>query len=202
VLSVTLAAGQTSPARDKLRVGDQGQDKRQKTLPARTPGSLPVTPSPSSPAVLAGVNRSAIVDGSTLSKEQFRALPSSTLIQVQGRQVTKQAMLDQVKPWPQRASTISSQQRTARLNELRGRFLQKQQAELRARNEKVMAAFAQRRGHEEAFTRSAQFLKIHSEAISLQSEYDRASLSQKTRLEARARELQRQLQNLKASNLH
>jgi hypothetical protein len=148
------------------------------------------------------VNRAAIVDGNTLGKEQFRALPPSALIQVQGRQVTKQAMLDQVKTRPQRASTISSQQRTARLNELRGRFLQKQQAELRSRNEKVMAAFTQRRVHEEAFTHSAQFLKIHNEAIALRSEYDRASPSQKTRLEARARELQRQLQNLKASNLH
>ena len=197
-ISATLALSQISLAQVKPRTTDSSQDK--KTPPSRTPTPPPAaTPLAPPPITSPVVNRTSTVDGSTLTKDQFRALPPNALIRIQGNQVTKQEMLDKVKTRGQTTPAISP---TARLNEVRNKFSQKQQADLKSRNDKVIAALAQRRISEEAFTRSAQFLAIHNEALSLQSQYDRATPGEKTRLETRARELQRQLQTLKATSLH
>jgi hypothetical protein len=199
-ISATMAFFQISLAQVKPRTTDSTQDKTQKTPPLRTPVPPPAATPLAPPPITAPVmNRTNTVDGSTLTKDQFRALPPNAVIRIQGSQITKQEMLDKIKVKGQTMSAVSP---TAKLNELRNKFLQKQQTDLKSRNDKVMAALAQRRINEETFTRSAQFLAIHNEALSLQSQYDRATPGEKTRLETRARELQRQLQTLKTTSLH
>jgi len=200
-VAAVLVASQALQGQVKPKITDSNQAKPQKTLPARTPVPPPAA-TPLVPATGSAVqNRAGTIDGNTLTKDQFRALPPSAVIQVQGRQTTKQEILDKARTNLHASSRATSQQLSARLNDVRTKFLQKQQADLKSRNDKVQAALAQRRANEEVFTRSPQFLALHNQAVSLQAEYDRATPAEKTKLESRARELQKQLKNLKAANM-
>ena len=201
VIAAVLVAAQVLQGQVNPKITDSNQAKPQKTLPARTPvpppAATPLFPVTGSPAQ----NRASAIDGNTLTKDQFRALPLSAVVQVQGRQTTKQEILDKARTNLHTSSRATPQQLSARLSEVRTKFLQKQQADLKSRNDKVLAALAQRRANEEVFARSPQFLALHNEALSLQSQYDRATPAEKTKLESRARELQKQLQKLKAANM-
>src|SRR5262249_49898031 len=143
------AISQSSFAQVKPRNTDSAQDKAQKTptpkaMPA-PPGLAPVpslTPSTTLPTTPSGNNvglQKNVVNGTTLTKEQFRALPPNAVIQLPGKQVTKQELLNNVKapvPGAGRQATFS------RLNELRSKLIEKQRADLKLRNDKVMAALA------------------------------------------------------------
>src|SRR5215813_12472840 len=92
VSSAALATAQTSPP-GRPKATDSSQDKTQKNLPGKT--AAPTPPVPRVPQnAPATANRISTVDGNTLSKDQFRALPTNAVIQVQGKQVTKQGLLE------------------------------------------------------------------------------------------------------------
>jgi hypothetical protein len=166
--------------------------------------TVPITKTPanSSPNAQPFPGYTKVVDGNTLTKDQFRALPANAVIQEQGKKVTKQELLNQAPARLQATSSASRHQRMARFIEVRNRFLQKQQSDLKARDNKVLAEFARRKAGEELFIRSTQYVAIRNQALDLQAQYAQASPAEKPRLELQARELQKQLKNLKTANLY
>jgi hypothetical protein len=142
-----------------------------------------------------------VVDGSKLSKQDFRALPDNAVILVPGgKQVTKQELLDEAKA--KLAQLKSNPPKTAQsLASLRAQFEKKQHDDLVARNAKVTAEIARYKTKEQAMLQSTSYQAIQSEASNLHLQYQKASPAEKQKIENRARELQKQLEDLKSRNL-
>ena len=174
--------------------------------PVITQGNGKSVTSGKSPTVSTAVSKNNlgkanVVDGSKMTKEAFLGMPNNAVILLpEGRQVTKQQMLDESKArFVQREASLS---KTAQpLDDERAKFAQKQRSDLKARNDKVLAEIARYNSKAQAFLQSAQYLSIHNEATALNAQYAQASPAEKRRIEQRAQKLQRQLENLKAANL-
>src|SRR5262249_51284827 len=142
-----------------------------------------------------------IVDGSKLTKEAFRALPGNAVILLPGgQQTTKQQMLDDAKAKLSKLQSASPKSEQS-LASIRAKFEQKQQADLRTRNDKVLAEIARYKSREQAFLQSPSYQTIQNEANGLHAQYTKASPAEKQKIENRARELQKQLEGLKSSQL-
>jgi hypothetical protein len=133
------------------------------------------------------------------TKEEFRKLPPNALLTVGGRQITKQALLDQIRKNLTTNQTAANNQLAAKLSASRAKFFAQQQAKLQAANDKVFAEAARLTKLQNDLTTSPGFQAIQNESQNLLSQYKNAPPAEKTRMQARARELHKQLQQLQAA---
>ena len=130
----------------------------------------------------------------------FRSMPGNTIIKLpNGKQITKDELIAQAKA---KMGTPASPKSSAQLAQKRSAFAQKQQTELKTRNSKVQTEMARLKSQDQAFHSSAQYQTLQKEAAALNSQYQTASPAEKTKIEARARELQKQLEALQAQHGH
>lgn len=145
------------------------------------------------------VGKGKSVDGSKMTKDQFRSMPNSTVILLPGgKQTTKQQMMDALEA--RFKAQKSTPPKTASRTDARSTFMQKQQTEIKSRNGKVQTEMARLKTKDQAFQQSSQYQAINTEALQLQAQYQKASPAEKQKIEARARQLQKQLEDLRARN--
>ncbi|MDQ6770457.1 MAG: hypothetical protein M3Z54_10775 [Gemmatimonadota bacterium] len=132
------------------------------------------------------------------TKEEFRKLPPTALLTVEGKQMTKQAFIDEMRKKFATQQTGASTKFTDLLNvktsAARAKFVAEQQAILERSHKQVFAEAARITQLHEALTTSPGFQAIQKESQALIAEYKNASPAEKTRIEARASELHKQLQ--------
>jgi hypothetical protein len=144
--------------------------------------------------------RSRPVNGATMSKDQFRALPNSTVILLPGgKQTTKQEMLDSLKT--KFAPQKSTPPKAAAKTDARAAFMQKQTSEMKTRNGKVQTEMSRLKAKDQAFQQSPQYQAISNEAVQLQAQYQKASPAEKQKIEMRARQLQKDLEAMRTRNM-
>jgi hypothetical protein len=136
-----------------------------------------------------------------MTKDQFRKLPPDALVVVQGRQFTKQALLNELrkKTGNNPAPAMSSDQIKAKFAAARAKFLAEQQAKLDANKTKIYTEADRLTKLHTNMVNSPIFLAIQKESQELTARYASASAADKARIQVRARELHIQLQQLQAT---
>jgi hypothetical protein len=138
-------------------------------------------------------SRPQTVSGERLTKQQFEALPDSTLIDFKGRRMTKagiRAREAQSRETAEKAEALARQSRMEFQQQLI-QFEQQRKTKLEIDKAKAMGEFARR-----SEAHSPQLKAIEVEAVQLQERSKRASPAEKARIEQRASQLLQQVQEL------
>ena len=144
-----------------------------------------------------------VVNGAQITKEQFRALPPETVLDVQGKKITKAELLAEAKAKSDQA--IQAQTKTLQakaasdFEAARAKFLEQQETELQARNAKVTAEITRLKTLQSQFEASAAYKAIEKETADMQARYGSASPADRAKLQARAQVLHQQLRQMQAS---
>jgi hypothetical protein len=160
----------------------------------------PMTAQTGAPNEQTGSQAGPVINSAQLTKEQFRALPPNAVLDIQ---ITKAELLAQAKARSEQE--IQSQAKSlqakvaADFNAARTKFLEQQNAELQARNAKVMAEIIRLKNLESQFEASLAYKVIETETTDLQAQFDNASPADRAKIQARARVLHEQLRQMQAS---
>jgi len=135
-----------------------------------------------------------------MTKEQFKALPDNAVIEINGRQVTKQHYLAEIEQKHMQASHAKMQamgaQMKADFEKRRVQFLKDQRAKLDASNAHVQAQFASLRQQSADPARASKHKAIQQEARQLYIKSKTASPADRDQIEKRAGELLQQLKQM------
>ena len=135
----------------------------------------------SSPAEAGGAPGPQVLRADQLTKQQFRRLPDSAVIEFQGQRMTKA----QIRAMAARKAQAAMAKVEAAAGQRRAQFEQ-EQAKLQADNTKVQAELARLR----------QIAAIQQEAAQLLQRSQRGLPAEQTQIEQRASQLLQQLQQL------
>jgi hypothetical protein len=188
------------PAATPIKPGDSA------TTPGKPMGPSAPSLVPSLPTPGTGAAAAAALKLEHLSEPEFRALPDSAGIEVDGQPTTKQAFLDRL--GQQRALAVAEQQ--AKVSALKKRFaakrvqfLARQKAGLNARNARVRAELTRLRATAAASASTAETAAwtpaletIRNEAAELKARAGTASVAEREQIDRRAQDLLQQLERL------
>lgn len=147
-------------------------------------------PQPSAPAV---------ISGQQLTKQQFDALPDTTVIDFRGTRITAgeaRARIKQAETAAQAEAQAAAAQAQAKFDAYRAKFLQDQKAKLQEAHVKTRAEIARLRKVGAAPLTQQQ--AIQKEAVELLNRSKTATPAEQTQIEQRALQLQQQYQQPKS----
>jgi ABC-type phosphate transport system auxiliary subunit len=122
-----------------------------------------------------------------ISKEQFKALPDTAVLEVQGRRMTKAQINSELKSLRLKNRRAAS---PGNLQAVQAKFHKEWLAEINADDAKVKARLANLRQN------AAKINSIQQETLQLNNRFRTASPAEKQQMEKRAEELLRQLKQL------
>ncbi len=160
---------------------------------AGTPVQVPGVQRPAG-GVQAGTAQ--VYKNEVLTKDTFRTLPDSAVLEVNGQHVTKGDLLARaVKAHESAAAQFRGfiAQANGNLQRKRAAFRQQQTAGLEEANARVWAEVARLKQAEASAAQAAASDPIHKEAAELHQRYQGASPSERAQIEQRAGQLLRQL---------
>jgi hypothetical protein len=136
-----------------------------------------------------------------MPKKEFRAklksMPDNTPVEVKGQRMTVGEIRAKEKQMLAATATkmkASAAQSKTKFEEYTARFNEKQQAKLKADNQKVEAEFARLQQTSGSTTQDSRRAAIESEARELSQRYKTASPAEKAQIDKRAGELLRQFE--------
>jgi len=131
-----------------------------------------------------------VLKGEELTKEQFKALPDSAVIEFKGQQKTKGQIIAEVEQ--KRKQTLAKMKNVSKsqFEVTRAKFLQEQKAKIEAANAKAKADFERLKAN------SAKYAAIKQEALQLFNKSKTATPAEQEQIEKRANELLQQLKQM------
>jgi len=171
----------------------------QAAQPAKPPKpvGVPAVESGSPGAANAGIKPAALAgDVNQMTNQQFRALPSTAMINYDGKSMTKASFIEQRRK-ELRAHAKSSQTRAdVKFQGAKAQFEQKQKLDLAARNARVKAAAESYDRRMKQLSTSPAYSALAKEANDIVRRYPSAPPSEQAKLKQRAAELHSQLQEM------
>jgi len=175
----------------------------------QTPGSQPLgqiqvpqQQAPASPALQQLPTQqppgATVFKADQLTKEQFKQLPDSAVIEFQGQRTTKgefRAKMEQARNAAMMEAQAQASQAEARRAAHRARFLQRQQVELDAASAKVQVELA-RLGQAGSHAQISQMEGVQQKAANLCARSKTASPAEQAQMEREAGELLKQFRQL------
>lgn len=134
-----------------------------------------------------------------MTKDQFKALPDSAVIEFKGKQMTKGQFISEMnqksREMAEKAKAEMKSKRMAEFEARRAKFLQQEKQRITANNAKVRGEF-ERLKQQASSAKAKQFTAIRQEAIQLNNKSKNANPAEQAQIEKRAEELLRQLKQL------